>query len=59
LSTIPPISKQHYVDGNPGPGLRWAQQCGGVKLVNEILILSPLFRSPMTIQIAAQLPIAP
>ena len=28
-----------YDFGNPGPGLGQAQECGGVKLVNEIPIL--------------------
>ena len=27
-----------YGDENPGPGLGWAQTCGGVKTVNEIPI---------------------
>jgi hypothetical protein len=31
-----------YNIGNPGPGLELAQQCGGVKSVNEIQTLPPL-----------------
>ena len=40
-----------YANGNPGPGLGQAQQCGRVKLVNRIPTLPVLIiRSPTAIQ---------
>ena len=42
---------QHGI-GYPGPSLRQVQKCGGIKLVNGILILSLLItESPLTIQL--------